>query len=133
MVIRVHILGRLVWIWIGKRLFLDFAKFAFTETLDANVRFSLVSKNMVTPNPQCFRSGFNDSGCGSRVLMTKIGKNLIFLDQKIAIYLSLGLHKGRPIYRRSLQPPKREPPSLQNMKFLFLWVIFALLDPNPLT
>jgi hypothetical protein len=49
------------------------------------------------------------SGSGSRVLMTKnwekftVEKNLIFLGSKIAIYLSLGLHKGRPSYRRSLQ------------------------------
>jgi hypothetical protein len=30
----------------------------------------------------------------------------IFFLSKIAIYLSLGLHKGRPSYRRSLQPSK---------------------------
>ncbi len=42
----------------------------------------------------------------------KIGKkfqlklNYIFFWSKIAIYLSLGLHKGRPSYRRSLQPSK---------------------------
>ncbi len=42
----------------------------------------------------------------------KIGKKLqmkkyqIFFWSKIAIYLSLGLHKGRPSYRRSLQPSK---------------------------
>jgi hypothetical protein len=39
-------------------------------------------------------------------------------------YLSLGLHKGRPGYRRH--------PALQKMKFLniflLLWVIFAILD-----
>jgi hypothetical protein len=29
-----------------------------------------------------------------------------FDDLKIAIYLSLGLHKGGPSYRRSLQPSK---------------------------
>jgi hypothetical protein len=29
-----------------------------------------------------------------------------FFIQKIAIYLSLGLHKERPSYRRSLQPSK---------------------------
>jgi hypothetical protein len=34
------------------------------------------------------------------------------------IYLSLGFLKGRSSYRRSLQP-------------LFLWVIFALLNPDP--
>jgi hypothetical protein len=30
----------------------------------------------------------------------------IFSGSKIAIYLSLGLHKGRPSYRRSLHPSK---------------------------
>jgi hypothetical protein len=55
-----------------------------------------------------------------------------FFKSKIAIYSSLGLgiHKGRPSCRRSL-----EHPALQNMKFMnsfpFLWVIFALLDLDP--
>jgi hypothetical protein len=31
-----------------------------------------------------------------------------FFDKKITIYLSLGLHKGRPSYRRSLHPPKEK-------------------------
>ncbi len=35
-----------------------------------------------------------------------VKKNLIFFWSKIAIYLSLGLHKRRPSYRRSLQPSK---------------------------
>jgi hypothetical protein len=57
-------------------------------------------------------------------------KNYIFLDQKLQFrYLSLGLHKEHPSYRRSLQLPK-----LQNINFekkiLLLWVIFALLDPD---
>jgi hypothetical protein len=65
-----------------------------------------------------------------RVLMTKNWEKFIveiffhiFLGSKIAIYLSLGLPTG-------------DHPALQNMKFLnfflFLWVIFALLDPDPL-
>jgi hypothetical protein len=33
-------------------------------------------------------------------------KNLKFLIKKIAIYIYLGLHKGRLSYRRSLQPSK---------------------------
>jgi hypothetical protein len=55
----------------------------------------------------------------------------------MAIYLSLGLHKGRPSYRRSLRGSalKSEHPELQNIKVLYffsiLWVIFALLDPDP--
>jgi hypothetical protein len=31
---------------------------------------------------------------------------VVFFGPKIAIYLSLGLHKGRPGYRRSLQLSK---------------------------
>jgi hypothetical protein len=31
-------------------------------------------------------------------------KNHIFLDQKLQFYLSLGLHKRVPKYRRSIQP-----------------------------
>jgi hypothetical protein len=56
-------------------------------------------------------------------------KKLIFFGSKIEIYLSLGLHKKRPSYRRSLPPS-----ALQSMKFLnfcqFKWVIFDLLDPD---
>ncbi len=53
----------------------------------------------------------------------------IFFWPKNAICLSL-LHKGRPRYRRSLHPWKRENPALQNFKFL-LRAIFARLDPDP--
>jgi hypothetical protein len=51
----------------------------------------------------------SDPGSGSRSLMTKNGKILqifIFLIKNGAIYLSLALHKGRPNYRRSVQPSK---------------------------
>ncbi len=64
-------------------------------------------------------------------------KNSIFFFSFNSIYLSLGLHKGRPSYRRRPPVLKREHPSLKNIKFLnfflFLWAIFALLDPDPLT
>ncbi len=49
------------------------------------------------------------------------------------LFVPLGLHKGRPSYRRGLQP-KREYPALQKIKLtvlLFTWVIFALMDPDP--
>ncbi len=66
---------------------------------------------------QCCESGFTESGSGSsirsesgsRVFMTKNWRKkadfalLLFLTKKIVIYLSLGLHKGRTNYRRSLQ------------------------------
>jgi hypothetical protein len=49
------------------------------------------------------------------------------------IYLSLGFHKERPCYRRSLVV-KREHSAIQKHDisnfFLLLWVIFALLDPD---
>jgi hypothetical protein len=58
----------------------------------------------------------------------------MFFGSKTTIYLSLGLHKGRPSYRRSLQLSKEN--IQQNMKFLnfflLFWVIFALLDPDPI-
>jgi hypothetical protein len=53
---------------------------------------------------------------------------------KTTIYLSLGLHKERPSYRRSLQLSiKTFSTSKHEISkfFLFLWVIFALLDPDP--
>jgi hypothetical protein len=60
---------------------------------------------------------------------------LIFFGSKIAIYLSLGLHRERPCYRSSLQLSKE---NIQHFKtynsllylFPFLCVIFALLDPD---
>ncbi len=65
--------------------------------------------------------------------MTKNWEKKIF-DQKISIYLSLGFHEGRQSYIRSLQPSKRISSTYKH-KFLknvlFLWVIFALLDPDP--
>ncbi len=97
---------------------------------------------------QSFGSGFIDSGSGSsilgwipirihsEVLMTKNWKKCT-ADKKIRDYLSLGLHKGRPNYRRSLQPSKE---TIQHFKtwhflaffyFCALRVIFALLDPDP--
>ncbi len=46
------------------------------------------------------------------------------MGSKTTIYISLGLHIVRPNYKRSLQ--------LLFFNFvLFLWVIFALLDPDP--
>jgi hypothetical protein len=71
-------------------------------------------------------------------------KNLqnIFLKQKLqfttALYLSLRLHKGRPSkLQEKSSALKKEHPALQNMKFLyfflFWWVIFVLLDSDPLT
>jgi hypothetical protein len=52
---------------------------------------------------------------------------------KISIFLSLGLHKGRTSYRKP-STLRKEHPTLQNMKilyfFLYLWVIFAFLDPD---
>jgi hypothetical protein len=50
------------------------------------------------------------------------------------MYLSLGLHKGLLSYRRSLQLSKENIQHLKTLNFLiflFLWVIFALLDRDP--
>jgi hypothetical protein len=57
---------------------------------------------------------------------------------KIAIYLSLGLHIGRPSYRRSLQPSKVniqqhfKNGSLVTFTLVYFFgSFFALLDPDP--
>ena len=47
---------------------------------------------------------------------------------KIAIYSSLGLNKGRPNYRRSLQPSKTRKPAFLWVKIRFLCRICASLN-----
>ncbi len=56
-----------------------------------------------------------------------------YFDQKLQFTYPSGLQKGRPSYRRSLQPSKE---NIQHVKIwnffsLFYGVIFALLDPDP--
>ena len=79
---------------------------------------------------------------GSRALMTKNWKKnyswkffKIFFWSKTSIYQSLGLHKVYPSYRRSLQFSKEAIQHFKTWTFtnycLLLWVIFALLDPDP--
>jgi len=48
--------------------------------------------------------GFDDHQNLKKKILAEI--KFIFFKSKVAIYLSLGLHKGRPSYRRSLQPSK---------------------------
>ncbi len=90
---------------------------------------------------------------GSRVLMTKSWKKVTaekkfnFFLSKTTIYLSLGLHKGRPSYRRSLQLSKE---NIQHFKTCNFWIFFYFCgsflpswiriqiripntDPDPLT
>ncbi len=68
----------------------------------------------------------------------KINKNSGILPPKplqFAINLSLGLHTGRPSCIRSLHLQKRISSTSKHeislFFILFLWVIFALLDPKP--
>jgi hypothetical protein len=75
---------------------------------------------------------------GSRVLMTKkftAEKKLIFRGSKTTIYLSLGLHKERPSYRRSLQTSKRTYITPKHFRWPFLpyWIRIPNLDKDPLT
>ncbi len=79
---------------------------------------------------------------GSRALMSKNWKKITaenffknFFLSKTTIYLSLGLHKVCPSYRRSLQFTKEAIQHFKTWTFtnycLLLWVIFSLLDPDP--
>ncbi len=50
------------------------------------------------------------------------------------LYLSLGLHRGRPSYKRSLQLSKENIQHFKTWFYIFFplfWVIFALLDSDP--
>jgi hypothetical protein len=84
-------------------------------------------KKISVADPQWFKIGSGSSilgkcgsGSGSRVLMTK---NCLI---QIAIYLSLGIQKGRTGYRRSLKPSKETFKTCYLYFLLFLWVNFAL-------
>ncbi len=99
---------------------------------------------------QCFGSRSIQSEFGSSILdwiptriqdfddqqlkQITVEKNFDIFLIKIAIYLSLGLCKGSPSYRRSLQHTKENIQHCITWNFLFfilfLWVIFALLDPD---
>jgi hypothetical protein len=78
------------------------------------------------------------SGSGSRVLMIQNLKQFTaeykfdIFRSKMAIYLSVGLHEGRPSYRRS---PQTRTSSASKHEiyycFLFYGSFFALLDPDP--
>jgi hypothetical protein len=59
----------------------------------------------------------------------QLKKNLPFLSTN-AFYLSLGLHEGRPRFRRSLQPRKGNIQMKFINFFLFFWVIFVLLEKD---
>jgi hypothetical protein len=62
------------------------------------------------PDPDPIRiQGFNDQKLRNKLQPKKI----IFLKSKATIYLSLGLHKKRPSYRRSLQLSKE---AIQHIK-----------------
>jgi hypothetical protein len=52
----------------------------------------------------------------------------MFFGSKTTIYLSLGLHKRRPSYRRSLQLSKEN--IQQNMKFLNFFYFFGSFLPS---
>jgi hypothetical protein len=56
-------------------------------------------------------------------------KNLIYFWSKIAIYLSLGLLKGRPSYRSSLQPSKENIQHLKTLNFSTFFHFCGLLLP----
>jgi hypothetical protein len=60
------------------------------------------SRSNTDPNPIRIQ-GFNDQKL-KRITAEK--KNLILFGSKTTIYLSLGLHKEHPSYRRSLQLSK---------------------------
>ncbi len=74
--------------------------------------------------------GFYDQKLEKKLQLKKLNIFLI----KIAIYLSPGLHKGRPSYRWSLQPVKKNIQHLKTWDFLIFFYYcgsFLPLDPDP--
>jgi hypothetical protein len=60
----------------------------------------------------------------------KLEKQLEKFFLKFAIYISRGLQKGRPCYRKVFIPKKRTS-SISKLEFSsILWVVLALLDPD---
>jgi hypothetical protein len=127
--------------------------FAFIRWCDLIFLSPLIKQDTVHPPPQGFGSvfifyGSGSSGSGwrpiriririqsgSRALMTKNWQKITaekkFFISKTAIYLSLGLHKVCPGYRRSLQLTKE---AIQHFKtWIFSTFVghFCLLDPDP--
>jgi hypothetical protein len=75
---------------------------------------------------------------GSKLLQKGIPTpSVVDPESKIEIYLYLGLLKGHPSYRRSLQPSKKTYSTLKKMKCFFFWGHFCPpgsgtnLDPDP--
>ncbi len=79
---------------------------------------------------RCFGSGFIESGSGFGIL----GRIPIRIQSgsKIAIYLSLDLHKRRQRYKRSLQQSKENIQHFNTWNF-FSWIRIWILNPDPLT
>ncbi len=82
---------------------------------------------------------FSNCGSGFRIRIPDpdpnwkkfITGNLIFIVLiKIAIYLSLGLHKGRPSYRRSLQFSKENIQHFKRWKFCPFFYFFGSFLPS---
>jgi hypothetical protein len=76
---------------------------------------------------QCFGSGFMEPGTGSSILGwipiriqgfdDRNWKKLNIFLSKISIYLHLGLYKGRPSFRRSIQPSKENSQHFKSWNF----------------
>ncbi len=134
---------------------LDLAKGALNSRSKARGRSTAVFAIPISPGFRIridlMRIRIPDLGSGSRVWWSEIEKNLqleiwfLFFWSKIAIYLSLCLHKGCPSYRRSLQPSKVNIQHFKRWKccpfFYFLgafftsWIrirnLYADPDPDP--
>ncbi len=60
----------------------------------------------------------------------QLKKQLIFLWKKLAIYLYLGLHKGCPSYRKSLQPSKENIQHFKTWSFIIFFYFCGSFLPS---
>ncbi len=134
----VHDIGVMVDWARSLNLFTDWSSLRYIKT-GLRIRIDLMRIRITDPDPAFFLIADQDPGFDD----LKFKKNLqleiyfSFSWSKFAIYLSLGLHKGRTSYRRSLQPSKENIQHFKTWKFCtffyFCGSFFALMDPDPAT
>ncbi len=97
------------------------------------------SPSIISQDPHLFQCGYGSGIFGQMPIRIQSfdHKNLIFVAanffkflSNIAIYLYLGLNKGRPNYKRILHPSKDNIEHFK-LEILLLRVIFSLLHQDP--
>jgi hypothetical protein len=83
---------------------LKLKRFGFVPIISFDIETRVADLHLLHPDPDLIRiQAFNDQKLRKKITAKK---KLNFFGSKTTVYLSLGLHKERPSYRRSLQLSK---------------------------